>query len=106
MALDLIAKDYLKYFNDKNIECLILGCTHYPFIKDTIAKSLPNDINIYDPALITAIKLKQILTNNNLLNINNQQQYEHYYVTDNTERFYQIAAVLLNRINIDDVILN
>ena len=47
-------KDYLKFANDKKIENIILGCTHYPIIKETIEKNLTYKANIIDPAKVLA----------------------------------------------------
>ena len=47
-------KDYLKFANDKKIENIILGCTHYPIIKEAIEKNLTYKANIIDPAKVLA----------------------------------------------------
>ena len=44
-----VAKIYLDGLKKKNIDTLILGCTHYPFLKNVIKKVMGNDINLVDP---------------------------------------------------------
>ena len=102
LALDLIVEHYLNYFKFKPIECLILGCTHYPFIINSIAKYIDKKVLIYNPSIITALNLKNILEKNNCLNTFDKES-DKYYVTDNIERFYQIASTLINNINFNDV---
>lgn len=101
-ALDLIVEHYLNDFNNKKIECLVLGCTHYPFIIKSIKKYLDQQMMICDPAISTALNLKNILKQNNILN-NSDKKNDQYYVTDNVDRFYQIAVKLLNNINFNDI---
>jgi glutamate racemase len=101
-ALELIVQHYLNYFNDKLIDCLVLACTHYPFIIDIISKYLPKEVLIYDPAVITALNLKNILEKSNMLNLY-KKNIDQYYVTDNIERFYQISSKLLININLNNI---
>ena len=57
---------YLSPYKNKS-SAVVLGCTHYPFIKDEIKKVLGN-VTFYDGAHSTAIYLKKILENDNKLN--------------------------------------
>lgn len=56
--LDYHLKDYLRIANDKKIENILLGCTHYPLIKESIKKNLTYPANIIDPAVHLAEKIK------------------------------------------------
>ena len=58
--MNQIVKTYLDEFDGK-IDSLILGCTHYPLLKDVISKIYP-EINIVDPAKETALDLEKILS--------------------------------------------
>ena len=60
--------DYLSYFKGKRIDTLILGCTHYPFLKSYISQYLGDQICLVDPAEATVIDLEQHLNRHNLLN--------------------------------------
>ena len=51
-----------------NIDFLVLGCTHYPLIIDSIMKILPKNIKILDSGTAVANQTKKILIQNNLLN--------------------------------------
>jgi len=48
---------------DKDLDTLVLGCTHYPLLIDTIKKYVPKNINILQQGEITAEKLKDYLKN-------------------------------------------
>ncbi len=84
-ATKIITKEYLQYFNDKKIDFLILGCTHYPILRNTIQEIIGKSIKIIDPAKPTTKELINILTTNKLLG-NNLQPIRHFYFTDITHQ--------------------
>ena len=89
-----IIKTYLDDFKGK-VDTLILGCTHYPLLKDAISKIYP-DIKIVDPAKETALDLKEILEQNEFLKNDAKKDEEvKYYVTDGQEKFKEIGIMLL-----------
>ena len=55
----MVVKEYLDELVQKGIDTLILGCTHYPLLKDTIKELYP-DLNIVDSSKATAEFLKEI----------------------------------------------
>ena len=63
---ELTVKEYLK--NIKNVDALILGCTHYPFVRSAIAKVVGQDIDIIDGSLGTSRELMRRLKERDLLN--------------------------------------
>ena len=89
-----IIKTYLDDFKEK-VDTLILGCTHYPLLKDAISKIYP-DIKIVDPAKETALDLKEILEQNEFLKNDAKKDEEvKYYVTDGQEKFKEIGIMFL-----------
>lgn len=46
-----------------DIDTILLGCTHYPLVKDEIKKLIPDEINVVSQGKIVAHKLKEYLTN-------------------------------------------
>lgn len=63
---------YLKEYQNKNIDSIVLGCTHYPHIKNEIQKLFPNS-NIIDGNKGVAKRVKFILEENCLLNTSNKK---------------------------------
>ena len=59
--LDSVLEHYLTPLLDKNIECLILGCTHYPFLKDKIRRIVGEDISLISQDEIIPLKLEEYL---------------------------------------------
>ncbi len=88
---------YLEDFKDKNLDSLILGCTHYPLFKNAIRSVLKNqDIEIVDSAISIAEMAKRQLKEKQLLNPDHKGQLE-CFVTDKPQRFQQLAELFLGR---------
>lgn len=96
-----IIRSYLSKEEIKDIETLILGCTHYPIIKNQISKYYDFKVHVVDSAQIVANKLRSILTEKNLLN-NNLKPNHSFYVSDYTDSFKLIAKMFFEQ----DVQLN
>lgn len=59
---------YLEPMIKANIDYLVLGCTHYPYLIPLLINILPNHVRIIDSGEAVAKQTKSILTQNNLLN--------------------------------------
>lgn len=81
-ALDLIIEDYLEEFHGK-IDTLILACTHYPYLRESIQNFLPK-INIIDTGEQTAIQLKSSFIASN-------KSETEFYVSDKPNTFIEVA---------------
>ncbi len=86
-----VIEAYLKHPSLKGIEHLVLGCTHYPLIKDEISSFYNNKIVVHDSSVVTAQYLERYLQENDLQNaaVNNKQ--DHFFVSDFTEDFERTA---------------
>ncbi|MCL2390750.1 MAG: glutamate racemase [Endomicrobia bacterium] len=89
---DSIVKYYLKPLLSKNIDTLVLGCTHYPLLKNAIQKNTGKNIVLIDSAKATAQKVKNILINRNMLADKNNSKKLSFYVSDNPEKFKRIGS--------------
>lgn len=88
---------YLKDFNEKNIDSLILGCTHYPLFRDTIAGTLKDkSVEIIDSADSIASITKTYLSEHKLLNSGKEASFD-CYVTDKPQRFQTLAERFLGK---------
>ena len=63
---------------DFGVDQIVLGCTHYPFIKPII-KKIVKDINIIDCNEAVALQLKNILEINKLINSSNANNSNHIF---------------------------
>lgn len=62
-----LLETYLKPMIEANIDYLVLGCTHYPYLIPQIKEILPNNIKIIDSGEAVARQTKNILEKNHLL---------------------------------------
>lgn len=83
-----IINDYLSRPKLKNIDSLILGCTHYPLIKPEIEQYYKNRVTIVDSAQIVAEHVRTLLKKNNLLHKGKPHKHR-FFVSDYTPSFEQ-----------------
>ncbi len=93
--IEIIKKD-LDLMMQNNPEKIVLGCTHYPFLLDTLAQFAPKDMFI-DPAVAFAEYIKQDLLSCGLLN-GNSIITEEFFVSSNPEQF-KIASEMFYKIS-------
>ena len=60
--IEEILKNTFSEYKDKNIDSIVLGCTHYPFIKEEILKEMP-DVSLIDGARGVSLEVKRQLEN-------------------------------------------
>lgn len=84
----LIANGYLRGFDGQNIDALILGCTHYPLIRDVIGDIAGPQVRLIDPAEEVVRQFILTLTPEQL---NCSTGLQEYYSTDPASRFAEIA---------------
>jgi glutamate racemase len=63
-----------------NIDYLVLGCSHYPYLIPAIKKIIPENIKIIDSGEAVAKQTKTILEKNNLLNTATKSSKQVFYV--------------------------
>ncbi len=95
---DEIARRYLAELIDIGIDTLILGCTHYPLIRNTIGRIMGDQVTLVNPAYETARELKELLQEKNLLNNERhrlgEEQYR-FFVSDGAEKFKIFANSII-----------
>lgn len=91
----LTAKEYLKDLEEKGVDSIVLGCTHYPLLKRTIGEEVGMEVKLVNPARETAIDLKNILIERNLLNTKEELGECKYFVSDINVKFPSIAREFL-----------
>lgn len=73
---------YLTPMIKENIDCLVLGCTHYPYLIPVIKKILGNSVRIIDSGEAVARQTKKILIQQNMLNDQDNQESQHLFYTN------------------------
>ncbi len=93
--VELVVERYLDKLMKAGVDTIILGCTHYPIIKDAISKVAGENVKLIDSGKETAIYGKKILLENNLLNVNDEFGKCEFYVSDTPQGFEDVAGVFL-----------
>lgn len=81
---------YLKPMLKANIDYLVLGCTHYPYLIPQLLKMLPNHIKIIDSGEAVARQAKAVLKQLNLLNLSNIKPDLKFYINSNPKVMSQL----------------
>ena len=92
-----VASRYLQEMKDKEVDTLILGCTHYPLIRSTIREVMGKKVRLVNPAYETALELKKLLQQTDMLSTGQQEEEFPYrvYVSDLADEFKEFANSIL-----------
>ena len=98
-----IIKEYMKPFKEKNIDKIILGCTHYPIYEKIIREELKYEVELINTGVMVAEYLENYLSINNLKS-NKFDKEEKIYLTKPEKEFEIIAKNIMNEeINIEKI---
>jgi glutamate racemase len=87
-----IIRSYLSNELLAGIQALILGCTHYPIIKNQISKIFNFNVEVIDSARIVSMILRDTLEKKNLLNTSGVVN-DRFFISDYTDYFEKIARM-------------
>ena len=99
-----IALKYLNKIIESEIDALVLGCTHYPILREVIQETVGENVALIDSGEATAEEVRQLLEDKNLANENPPRRemtrrlcddLDHFYVTDAADRFARVAERFL-----------
>ncbi|MGN0154351.1 MAG: glutamate racemase [Lachnospiraceae bacterium] len=92
---DDIVSRYLQEMKEYRVDALVLGCTHYPLIRNAIKRFMGESVHLVNPAFETAKSLKELLTEQGILNTNRHKSEYEYYVSDGVDKFISFADSVL-----------
>jgi glutamate racemase len=100
---------YLEDLKGEGIDTLVLGCTHYPLLRDVISevacRQLGPEVRVVDGAEATARELVGLLEERGLAEKTERQGQLKLQVTDMPGRFAEVASRFLGRaLDVDDVV--
>jgi glutamate racemase len=92
---------YLSDASLQGIKALILGCTHYPLIKNEIRAYYNESVDVIDSSEIVAAHVKQFLEEHRLLNPG-ERPYRKFFVSDYTKSFESSTQIFFgNRVRLE-----
>ena len=90
-----VAQKYLAPLKSRGIDTLILGCTHYPLLKNKIQAIMGKGVTLIDSAQQVAFEVRQVLSQEGLLNKKHQKPTREYFVSDEVAIFENVAKRFL-----------
>ncbi len=96
-ATKLIVEEYLTELIEHNIDTLILGCTHYPILREVIQDVVGENVVLIDSGAAASIEVEAYLAGRGLMNTSNNLGVHEYYVSDAPQKFKKIAERFLGR---------
>ncbi len=102
----MIVKKYLHPLKGKQIDTLILGCTHYPLLKDIIQHKIGKQVKIIDSSISIASQIKSYIQNSPEIDLSlSKKGKSKFYVSDITDQFKLTAQkILKQKIHLEHVI--
>lgn len=94
-ATRLMVQEYLKPLKEYHIDTLLLGCTHYPLLKDLIRNEIGKEITIVDSATSCAEKVLSMLSKEGLQKTGKTQANYRYFVSDDPKKFQILGSSFL-----------
>lgn len=94
-ATRLIAARYLEPFQGGRVDTLVLGCTHYPILRDVIADIVGPDVTLIDSGDAVAEEVAILLAESAQLRTSEEPCEDQFYVTDAAQRFRRVAELFL-----------
>jgi glutamate racemase len=96
-ATHIVAREYLLPLRQEKIDTLILGCTHYPILRDAITAALETGVMLIDSGEATALEVLRVLDDRGLRNASTQHPHLQFFVSDIPARFGELGERFLGR---------
>ncbi len=87
-----LLKKYLKPMLKADIDYLILGCTHYPYLIPQIKKIVGNEVTIIDSGFAVSKQIQSVLTQLNLLKTQKITGKHHFFINANTKALKHLLS--------------
>lgn len=92
-----IAQEYLTSLKEKGIDTLVMGCTHYPLLENTISKVMGKGVKLVSSALEVAKEVKRIITENGIKRDGSIEPVYRYYTSDSVDKFESLGSAILDK---------
>lgn len=90
--METLLKKYIEPMVDQNIDYLVLGCSHYPYLVPQIQKIIPNTVQIIDSGEAVAKQTLHILKEHHLLNLSKEKSTQLFYTNSDSSVLRQIVG--------------
>lgn len=92
-----VVAEYLAPVKAAGVDTLVLGCTHYPLLRDVISDYMGSSVTLIDTGEEAARAAAELLRANNQLNEDSRNALRRYYASDSAEDFAATASLFLGK---------
>lgn len=92
-----VVERYTAELKEKGVDTVILGCTHYPLLKEAIGKAMGEGVTLIDSGRATALYTAQLLREKRLETDSKGEGEYRFFVSDTPHNFEKIAGMFLGR---------
>jgi glutamate racemase len=96
-ATELIVKEYLFPMKLQKIDTLVLGCTHYPILRNVIAAMFNDDMRLIDSGEAAASEVSGVLDEHEMRNTSKHQANVQFFVSDIPQKFTEVGERFLGQ---------
>ena len=96
-AMKIVAEEYLFPLKTEKIDTLVLGCTHYPLLKNVIQDFFSDGVQLIDSGEAAAKEVEEVLNEKKLRNPSREQPHIEFFVSDYPFRIKEIGERFLGR---------
>lgn len=93
----LVVRRYMSELKDCGVDTVILGCTHFPLLREAISDFMGEGVTLVDSGFETANYAAKVLAENHLLTDDLTPKTPEFYVSDTPDGFESVAGLFLGR---------
>lgn len=91
-AMDVLLRKYTAPMIEANVDYLVLGCSHYPYLIPKLMEILPKQVKIIDSGIAVALQTKYLLEKHNLIRTNKSKPSLEFYSNASTKTLEFLLA--------------
>lgn len=92
-----VAEEYLSSIKGENIDTLVMGCTHYPLLQNTISKVMGSSVRLVSSALEAARFTKRLIIEKDIETDKRFKPVYKYFTSDNADKFKSLGSIILGK---------
>jgi len=96
MVIELVAEEYLRELREKNVDTLVLGCTHYPLLTEIISGAMGGSVALVDAGQESARAIRTLLEEKDALAEEHTGE-TRFFVSDRVADFERMAGSFLQQ---------
>ena len=93
----LVVRRYMAELKDAGVDTVILGCTHFPLLREAISDYMGEGVTLVDSGFETANYAAKVLREENLLTDDETVKTPSFFVSDTPDGFESVAGLFLGR---------